>query len=68
MNYIEQTHNVKPEHLLTYLDLYEEFTALRAGRHNGLKLVGSFLVEVGDQVCFRSKQLKCVFEALDNEL
>ena len=45
-----QTHNVKPEHLLTYLDLYEEFTALMANRHNGLKLVGSFLVEVGDQV------------------
>lgn len=44
-----QTHNVKPEHLLTYLDLYEEFTALMAGRHSGLKLVGSFLVEVGDQ-------------------
>jgi len=44
-----QTHNVKPEHLLTYLDLYEEFTAMMAKRHNGLKLVGSFLVEVGDQ-------------------
>jgi len=44
-----QTHNVKPEHLLTYLDLYEEFTTLMAQRHNGLKLVGSFLVEVGDQ-------------------
>jgi len=44
-----QTHNVKPEHLLTYLDLYEEFSALMANRHNGLKLVGSFLVEVGDQ-------------------
>lgn len=44
-----QTHNVKPEHLLTYLDLYEEFTALMARRHSGLKLVGSFLVEVGDQ-------------------
>jgi len=44
-----QTHNVKPEHLLTYLDLYEEFTSLMANRHSGLKLVGSFLVEVGDQ-------------------
>jgi len=44
-----QTHNVKPEHLLTYLDLYEEFTTLMAKRHTGLKLVGSFLVEVGDQ-------------------
>ena len=49
---MRQTHNVKPEHLLTYLDLYEEFTAMMAKRHNGLKLVGSFLVEVGDQVNF----------------
>lgn len=44
-----QTHNVKPESLLTYLDLYEEFTTLMSQRHNGLRLVGSFLVEVGDQ-------------------